>query len=165
MTAAAAARAAARRGRAAAARAAAGAGAAATARAAAAARAAAEDTAPDYVIRDRDGIYGQEFRQRVEGIGISEVITAPQSPWQSPYSERLGGSVRRECLDRVIVLGERHLHAILSSYFAYYHKSRTHLSLRKDAPEPRAVQPPDMGDVVELPEVGGLHHKYERQAA
>jgi putative transposase len=82
-----------------------------------------EDTAPRYIIRDRDSIYGQEFRRRVEGMGIEEVVTAPQSPWQNPYAERLGGSVRRECLDRVIVLGERHLQAILRSYFAYYHIS------------------------------------------
>jgi hypothetical protein len=92
-------------------------------------------------------------------------VPAPRSPWQNPLAERLGGSVRRECLNRAIVLGERHLHAILRSYFAYYHKSRTHLSLCKDAPEPRAVQSPSIGDVVELPEVGGLHHRYERRAA
>jgi hypothetical protein len=75
------------------------------------------------------------------------------------------GSVRRECLAHVIVLGERHLHRILTSYFAYYHRSRTHLALGKDTPEPRPVQPPSLGDIVELPEVGGLHHRYERQAA
>jgi putative transposase len=75
------------------------------------------------------------------------------------------GSIRRECLDHVIVLNERHLRRILSAYFAYYHKSRTHLSLGKDAPEPRAVQPPTMGEIVELPEVGGRHHRYERRAA
>jgi putative transposase len=98
-------------------------------------------------------------------MGIEEVLTAPHSPWQNPYAERLVGSVRRECLDHVIVLGERHLHRILKGYFAYYHKSRAHLSLGKDAPEPRAVQPPSMGKIVELPEVGGLHHRYERRAA
>ena len=124
-----------------------------------------EDTAPKYMIRDRDGIYGDQFRRRVEGIGIEEVLTAPRSPWQNPYAERLVGSVRRECLDHVIVLGERHLHRILKSYFAYYHRSRTHLSLGKDAPEPRAVHPPSMGQVVALSEVGGLHHRYERLAA
>jgi hypothetical protein len=78
-------------------------------------------------------------------VGIETVITAPRSPWQNPYVERLVGSVRRECLDHLIVLGERHLHRILKSYFAYCHKSRTHLSLYKDAPEPRAVQPPSKG--------------------
>jgi transposase InsO family protein len=124
-----------------------------------------EDTAPKYMIRDRDGIYGDQFCRRVEGLGIEEVLTAPRSPWQNPYAERLVGSVRRECLDRVIVLGEQHLRRILKSYFSYYHRSRTHLSLGKDAPEPRAVHPPSMGEIVELPEVGGLHHRYERLAA
>jgi transposase InsO family protein len=124
-----------------------------------------EDSAPEYMIRDRDGIYGERFRGRVEGMGIEEVLTAPHSPWQNPYAERLVGSIRRECLDHVIVLGERHLHRILKAYFAYYHKSRTHLSLGKDAPEPRAVQPPSIGRIVALPEVGGLHHRYERRAA
>jgi transposase InsO family protein len=96
-----------------------------------------EDTAPKYMIRDRDGLYGDEFRRRVEGIGIDEVLTAPRSPWQNPYAERLVGSGRRECLDHVIVLGDRHLYRILKSYFAYYHRARTHLSLGKDAPDTR----------------------------
>ena len=124
-----------------------------------------ENTAPTYMIRDRDGIYGEAFRRRVEGMVVEQVLTAPRSPWQNPYAERLVGSVRRECLDHVIVLGERHLRRILKSYFAYYHESRTHLSLGKDAPEPRAVHPPHMGDIVQLPQVGGLHHRYERRAA
>ena len=124
-----------------------------------------EDTAPRYMIRDRDGIYGEAFCRRLKGIGVKEVLTAPQSPWQNPYAERLVGSIRRECLDHVIVLGERHLLRILKSYFAYYDSSRTHLSLGKDAPEPRAAQPPGMGQIVELPQVGGLHHRYERRAA
>ena len=124
-----------------------------------------EDTALRYMIRDRDGIYGEQYRRRVEGIGIEEVLTAPRSPWQNPYAERLVGSVRRECLDHVIVLGKHHLYRILKSYFSYYHRSRTHLSLGKDAPESRPVHPPSMGKVVALPEVGGLHHRYERLAA
>jgi hypothetical protein len=123
------------------------------------------DTAPRYLLRDRDGVYGQHFRRRVQGMGIAEVLTAPQSPWQNPYAERLIGSIRRERLDQVIVLGERHLRRILASYFRYYHLSRCHLSLAKDSPEPRAVQPPTLGQVIELPEVGGLHHRYERRAA
>jgi len=123
------------------------------------------DTAPRYLLRDRDGIYGDSFRWRIRGMGITEVLTAPRSPWQNPYAERLIGSIRRECLDHVIVLGERHLRRILSSYFRYYHRSRCHLSLDKDCPDPRAVQPPELGQVVELPEVGGLHHRYERRAA
>ena len=124
-----------------------------------------EDTAPKYMIRDRDGIYGEKFHGRVDGMGIEQVLTAPRSPWQNSYAERLVGSVRRECLDHVIVLGEQHLYRNLKSYFAYYHRSRTHLSLGKDAPEPRPVHPPSMGKVVALPEVGGLHHRYERLAA
>jgi transposase InsO family protein len=124
-----------------------------------------EETAPRFLLRDRDQIYGEEFRRRVAGMRIEEVMTAPHSPWQSPYVERLIGSIRRECLDHVIVLGESHLRRILRSYIAYYHVSRTHLSLCKDAPEPRAKQPPDLGAVIEIAEVGGLHHRYERRAA
>jgi transposase InsO family protein len=124
-----------------------------------------EDRAPRFMIRDRDGIFGDQFRRRVQGLGIEEILTAPRSPWQNPFAERLVGSVRRECLDHVVVLGERHLHGILKSYFAYYHRSRTHLSLSKDAPDPRQAHPPTMGEIVELPEVGGLHHRYERLAA
>ena len=102
-----------------------------------------EDTAPKYMIRDRDGIYGDQFCRRVEGLGVEEVLTAPRSPWQNPYAERLVGSVRRECLDHLIVLGEQHLRRILKSYFSYYHRSRTHLSLDKDAPEPNpSTRPP-----------------------
>jgi transposase InsO family protein len=124
-----------------------------------------EDTAPRFLLRDRDQIYGEDFRQRVHGMQIEEVITAAHSPWQNAYVERLIGSIRRECLDHVIVLGERHLRRILHDYFEYYHRTRTHLSLAKDAPERRAAQPPEMGEVIELPEVGGLHHRYERCAA
>jgi putative transposase len=123
------------------------------------------DTTPGYIVRDRDGIYGDYFCRRVEGMALEQVLTAPRSPWQNPYAERLVDSVRRECLDHVIVLGGRHLRRILKSCFAYYHESRTHLSLGKDAPEPRAVHPPSMGEIVELPEVGGLHHRYVRKAA
>jgi Integrase core domain len=96
-----------------------------------------EDHAPKYLMRDRDSIYGTAFRTRLTGMGIDEVLSAPRSPWQNPFVERLIGSIRRECLDHVIVLGERHLRGILASYFAYYHGSRTHLSLVKDAPDPR----------------------------
>jgi transposase InsO family protein len=124
-----------------------------------------EETAPRFLLRDRDRIYGEEFRRRVAGMRIEEVMTAPHSPWQSPYVERLIGSIRRECLDHVIVLGENHLRRIMRGYIAYYHRSRTHLSLCKDAPEPRAKQPPDLGAVIEIAEVGGLHHRYERRAA
>ena len=123
------------------------------------------NTAPRYLLRDRDGIYGDHFRRRVRNMGIEEVITAARSPWQNPYVERLGGSLRRECLDHVIILGERHLMRILKSYFSYYHRWRTHLGLEGDTPARRPVQPPELGPVVQIPEVGGLHHRYVRRAA
>jgi putative transposase len=124
-----------------------------------------EETAPRYLLRDRDQVYGEEFCRRIAGMKIEEVITAARSPWQNPFVERLIGSIRRECLDHVIVLNENHLRRILKSYFEYYHRSRTHLSLAKDAPEPRARQPQELGVVIEIAEVGGLHHRYERRAA
>ena len=124
-----------------------------------------EETAPRFLLRDRDQIYGEEFRRRVAGMRIEEVMTAPHSPWQSPYVERLIGSIRRECLNHVIVFNETHLQGILKSYIEYYHRSRTHLSLAKDAPIPRAKHPPDLGAVIVIAEVGGLHHRYERRAA
>jgi putative transposase len=97
-------------------------------------------------------------------MGTYEVLSAPRSPWQSPYVERLIGSIRRECLDHVIALNEASLRRTLRSYLLYYQSSRTHLSLAKDAPEKRAVQPPQLGPVIELAQVGGLHHRYERRA-
>jgi transposase InsO family protein len=122
-----------------------------------------EATAPRYLMRDRDGVYGSVFRERVKTMGIEEVMSAPRSPWQNPYAERLIGSIRRECVDHVIVLGENHLRRILTSYFAYYNESRTHLTLAKDAPVPRPVE--KAGRVIAVPEVGGLHHRYARLAA
>ena len=124
-----------------------------------------DDSAPAYLLRDRDQVYGQQFRHRVKGMGIEEVLTAPHSPWQNPFAERLIGSIRRECLNHVLVLGERHLRRILGCYFDYYHRARTHLSLDKDAPDVRAVEFPEAGRIVEILEVGGLHHRYVRQAA
>jgi transposase InsO family protein len=115
------------------------------------------------VTRDRDGIYGRAFRDRVAQMGINEVVSAPHSPWQNPYIERLFGSIRRECTNHVIVLGERHLRSVLKSYFAYYNRSRTHLSLANDAPVPRTVE--TSGGVIATPAVGGLHHTYSRLAA
>jgi transposase InsO family protein len=123
------------------------------------------DEAPRYLLRDRDRIYGMAFRQRVRHMGIKEVLTAPQSPWQNPYVERLIGSIRRECLDHVMVFHERHLQRLLTSYLSYYHAWRTHLSLAMDCPKPRPIQPPDGGRVITVPEVGGLHHHYERRTA
>jgi len=122
-------------------------------------------TAPRYLVRDRDGTYGTVFRETATQLGIEEVLCAPRSPWQNAYAERLVGSIRRECLDHVIIFNEAGLRRLLGSYFRYYASWRTHLSLAKDTPIPRAVQPPELGRVVELPEVGGLHHRYERCAA
>jgi transposase InsO family protein len=122
------------------------------------------DEAPRYLIRDRDSTYGPEVRQCLRNLGIEEVVIAPSSPWQNPYVERLIGSIRRECLDHVIVLNERHLLRILRSYFAYYHEARCHQSLDANAPNPRAVEPPEWGEVVAEPMVGGLHHRYRRCA-
>jgi transposase InsO family protein len=122
-----------------------------------------ERDAKRYLIRDRDSIYGDEFRRRVHSLAMKEVVTAPRSPWQNAFAERLIGSVRRECLDHVVVLNPRHLRRLLKSYFAYYHYSRTHLGLAKDAPDRRAVMP--KGEIIAIPEVGGLHHRYERRAA
>jgi putative transposase len=121
--------------------------------------------APRYLLRDRDHIYGVSFRQRVQHIGIEEVVIAPRRPWQNPYVERLIGSIRRECLEHVIVLHERHLKRLLTEYFHYYHRWRTHRGLEMDCPVPRPVQRPDVGLIRNVPEVGGLHHHYERQAA
>jgi putative transposase len=124
-----------------------------------------DNTAPSYLLRDRDHVYGHVFRQRVKGMGIGEVLTAPSSPWQNPFAERLIGSIRRECLDHVLVLGPSHLRRILARYFSYYHRARTHLALDKDAPDVRPVEGPEAGRIVQIPEVGGLHHRYIRQAA
>jgi transposase InsO family protein len=123
------------------------------------------DTAPTYLLRDRDAIYGSAFVQRVDGLGLKQKLISPRSPWQSPYVERLVGSIRRECLDRVIVFHERQLRQLLESYFQYYHKVRPHRSLDHDSPIPRPVESPDRGKVIELPLVGGLHHHYLREAA
>ncbi len=123
-----------------------------------------EETAPRFLIRDRDSIYGEFFRYRIKNMGIEEVVTAPRSPWQNPCAERLIGSIRRECLDHVIVLNEAHVRRILASYFEYYHESRAHLSLERNAPVPRRVEHPSEGTVIAIPHVGGLHHRYRRAA-
>jgi putative transposase len=122
------------------------------------------ETAPRYLIRDRDGIYGAEVRRCLASLNIDEVVTASRSPWQSPYVERMIGSIRRELLDQVIVLSEVHLRQILSSYLNYYHQARPHMGLGHNAPEPRAVEAPERGRVVAEPMVGGLHQRYRRCA-
>lgn len=123
------------------------------------------ETTARFVIRDRDRIYGADFQRRVKALGLHEVPTAPRSPWQNCYAERFIGSLRRECLDHVIVLNERHLGRMLSDYARYYNRTRTHLALDKDAPDPRSAHQRELGEVTAFPEVGGLHHRYERRAA
>jgi putative transposase len=113
-----------------------------------------------YLLRDRDAIYGGDWVAMTKGLGMEDVISAPRSPWQNPYVERLIGSIRRECLDHIIVWNQRSLCRTLHSYFAYFQRSRTHLALAKDAPESRA-----RGRIVVIPEVGGLHPRYQRHAA
>jgi putative transposase len=123
-----------------------------------------DNEAPRYLLRDRDSIYGEYFRNRVQGMRIEEVITAPRSPFQNPYAERLIGSIRRECLDHLIIINEDHLRHILREYFDYYHNSRPHQSLERNSPVPRKIEPQAMGKVIAIPQVGGLHHLYRRAA-
>ena len=115
---------------------------------------------PRYIIRDRDSVYGEIFKRRLRAMGIRDRPTAPRSPWQNGHTERLIGSIRRECLDHIVVFGEQHLRHLLHSYMAYYNGARTHLSLDKDAPVPRAVQA--IGRILPTPILGGLHHHYVR---
>jgi transposase InsO family protein len=115
---------------------------------------------PRYLIRDRDRAYVEIFVRRLRSMGIRDLPTSPRSPWQNGYAERLIGSIRRECVDHVIVLGERHLRHVLLSYMKYYNEVRTHLSLEKDAPVPRAIA--TIGHILCLPVLGGLHHQYVR---
>jgi transposase InsO family protein len=123
------------------------------------------DEAPRYLIRDRDAIFGREIGATIKGMGTEAVVTAARSPWQNPFVERLIGSIRRECLDHVIVWNESSLHRVLQNYFEYYERSRTHLALNKDAPVSRPVEEPANGSIVEVAQVGGLHHRYQRCAA
>ena len=123
------------------------------------------DTAPRYLLRDRDGIFGADFVEQVKAMGIQQVLAAPRSPWQRAYIERVIDTIRRECLDHVIVCSEAGLSRHLRKFADYYHRSHTHLSLQKDTPESRPVQAPQAGRIVAIPEVGGLRHRYERHAA
>ena len=107
----------------------------------------------------------QPIARGSKAMGITEVVTAPRSPWQNAYVERVIGSIRRECLDHIVIFNERHLRRLMSSYLDYYHRSRTHLSLDKDCPDSRPIMPRRIGRVVAIPQVNGLHHRYERLAA
>lgn len=117
-------------------------------------------SAPDYLVRDNDGSYGHVFTRRLRAMGIRDRPISPGSPWQNCYVERLIGTARRECLDRMLIFGERHLRHILASYAGYYNQMRTHLALDKNTPLRRAVQ--RSGSIVSFPILGGLHHQYVR---
>jgi transposase InsO family protein len=118
------------------------------------------DEAPGYMIRDRDGCYGQAVTKRLAAMGIRDHPIAPRSPWQNGHAERLIGSIRRECLDHTVVIGEGHLRRILATYAAYFNELRTHLALDKDSPGCRAIQ--RLGQLAARPILGGLHHQYCR---
>lgn len=120
---------------------------------------------PRFLLRDRDGIYGDEFSRQVKLVGLRELKISPRSPWQNPYCERVIGSLRRECTDHIIPLGEKHLLRVLRQFIDdYYHTERPHLSLGRNSPIPRTVQPPSLGEVQCHPVLGGLHHRYFRVA-
>lgn len=119
---------------------------------------------PGYLLRDHDGVYGQAFGRACAALGLREILIAPRSLWQNPYAERVIGSIRRECLDHVVVLGARHLRRLLRGYQRYYHTTRPHQNLAPNSPWPRAVEPPCRGRIVAVPQVGGLHHRYQRAA-
>ncbi len=123
------------------------------------------DTAPKRMIRDRDGISGKAFDDRVRNLGIEQLRTAPRSPWQNCHAERFVGTLRRDLLDHLIVLGERHLLHVLRAYVAYHNDDRPHMALDRDPPVPRPVEWPAGGRVIAMPRVGGLHHRFVRQAA
>ena len=123
----------------------------------------ADRNVPQYLLRDRDCVYGNEVVLRIASLEMEQVLSAPRSPWQNPYAERLIGSIRRECLDHFVILNARHLKRTLSSYFAYYHGSRTHLGLDQQCPQARQVS--SVGRIVKIPHLGGLHHRYERIVA
>jgi len=123
-----------------------------------------DGTAPTYLLRDRDAIYGEAFARCVNTMEIRQVITAPRAPWQNPFAERVIGSILRECLDHFIILSETHLRRLLRAYVAYYNSVRPHQALDNTCPRPREVEPPALGSVVAIPQVDGLHHRYTRVA-
>jgi transposase InsO family protein len=115
-----------------------------------------------FLIRDNDKIYGAQFRDRIDGLGLEQIRTAFRSPWQNGFAERWIASLRRDCLDHVIAINESQLRRVIRSYVGYYHADRTHLGLEKDAPEERPIESREMGEVFAIPQVGGLHHRYSR---
>jgi transposase InsO family protein len=125
----------------------------------------ADPEAPKYLIRDRDRKFSASFSRKVASAGLTEVLTAPASPWQNAYAERVIGSIRRKCLDHTIILGERHLRQTVRRFAEYYNGVRTQLSLEKDSPKGRLIQFPDQGSIVTRRHCGGVHHEYFRRAA
>ncbi len=123
------------------------------------------DIAPKFMIRDRDRAYGEEFSRRVRSLGIRTVTTAVRAPKMNCYVERLIGTIRRELFDHVIVLSERHARRLLREFQVWYNEDRVHLALEKDSPEHRPIESSEMGEVISLPRLGGLHHRYSRRAA
>ena len=123
-----------------------------------------EERAPRFILRDRDQIDGEDLWRRVAGMQIEEVLISARCPWQNPYVERLIGSIRSECLDHVIILNEGHVRRIRREYLAYYHESRRHQSVERNSPMAREVEPSGEGQVISLPVLGRLHHRYRRAA-
>jgi hypothetical protein len=117
-------------------------------------------TAPSYLVRDNDGAYGPVFKRRVRAMGIRDRPISPRSPWQNPYAEQLIGTLRRDCLDHVLIFGARHLRRLLAAYSRHYNETRTHVSLDNDSPSGRAIQ--RYGAIVTTPILSGLHHYYAR---
>ena len=122
------------------------------------------DACPSYLLHDHDAVFAG-VGSTIAGMRIQAVVTAPRSPWQNAYVERFIGSIRRECLDHVIVVNAAGLQRVVTAYVAYYMQSRTHLALNKDSPTPRPVMPMATGRIVAIPQVNGLHHRYDRAAA
>ena len=123
------------------------------------------DSAPKYLIRDRDGIYGKEVRKAIKILGMNEKVISARSPWQNGYCERMVGTTKRECLHHLIIFSEGHARRVLKEFFQYYHDDRTHLGLRKATPSERKIEGPELGPVMRRPAVNGLHSRYYRQAA
>jgi transposase InsO family protein len=123
-----------------------------------------DGTEPRYLIRDRDGIYGDAFRRQAKAMDLREVLTSPRSPWQNAYAERVIGSIRRECTDYIIPISEKHLLRVLREYTDYYNTSRAHQGLDGDTPAHREPEAVPVRDVIAEPVLGGLHHRYRRAA-
>ncbi len=120
---------------------------------------------PRYLLHDNGSVFSSRFRNKLKSLGIESVKTAYRSPWQSPYVERVNGTLQRECLDHLIILNERHLQRILEEFIeTYYNTNWPHLSLSRNSPQPRSPDPPSNCEIVSTPILGGLHHRYHRVA-